>query len=83
VFIFDYYGAFNRLIPFNDLKDITVEKKCLIGFRDTIMEVIQLKNLASTKYALPVLSEKRKSLKFINNKLYILTQTRLNIYRLD
>ena len=83
VFIFDYYGAFSRLIPIKDLRDITVEKKCLIGFRDTIMEVIQLKNLQSTIYAVPDLAEKIKSLKFINNKLYILTQTGLNIYRLD
>jgi hypothetical protein len=83
VFIFDYYGAFSRLIPIKDLSDITIEKNYLIGFKDKIMEVVQLKNLTSTKYALPVLSEKIKSLKFINNKLYILTQTGLNIYRLD
>ena len=83
VFIFDYYGAFSRLIPIKDLRDITVEKKCLIGFRDKIMEVVQLKNLTSTKYAVPDLAEEIKSLKFINNKLYILTQTGLNIYRLD
>ncbi len=83
VFVFDYYGAFNRLIPIKDLNNITIEKKCLIGFTHTIMEVIQLNNLASIKYALPVLSEKIKSLKFINNKLYILTQTSLNIYRID
>jgi len=83
VFVFDYYGAFSRLIPIKDLSDITIEKNYLIGFRDNIMEVVQLKNLTSTKYALPVLAEKIKSLKFINNKLYILTQTSLNIYRLD
>ncbi len=83
VFIFDYYGAFNRLIPINNLSDITIEKNYLVGFRDTIMEVVQLKNLTSKKYALPVLNEKIKSLKFINNKLYILTQTGLNIYRLE
>ena len=83
VFIFDYYGAFSRLIPIKDLRDISVEKKCLIGFRDTIMEVIQLKNLTSTKYAVPDLAEKIKSLKFINNKLYILSQKGLNIYGLD
>jgi len=83
VFVFDYYGAFSRLIPIKDLSDITIEKNYLIGFRDNIMEVVQLKNLTSTKYALPVLAEKIKSLKFINNKLYILAQTSLNIYRLD
>jgi hypothetical protein len=83
VFIFDYYGAFSRLIPIKDLRDITVEKKCLIGFRDKIMEVVQLKNLTSTKYTVPDLAEKIKSLKFINNKLYILTQNGLNIYSLD
>jgi hypothetical protein len=83
VFIFDYYGAFSRLIPIKDLRDITVEKKCLIGFRDKIMEVVQLKNLTSTKYEVPDLAEKIKSLKFINNKLYILTQNGLNIYSLD
>jgi hypothetical protein len=69
VFIFDYYGGFSRLIPIRDLNDITIEKNYLIGFRDKIMEVVQLKNLNSTKYALPVLTEKVKSLKFINNKL--------------
>ena len=83
VFIFDYYGAFSRLIPIKDLRDITVEKKCLIGFRDKIMEVVQLKNLTSTKYTVPDLAEKIKSLKFINNKLYILSQKGLNIYGLD
>lgn len=83
VFIFDYYGAFNRKIPFKDLNHIAIEKNCLIGFTDTIMEVIQLKNLTIRKYTLPILPEKIKSLKFVNNKLYILTQTRLNIYRLD
>jgi muramoyltetrapeptide carboxypeptidase LdcA involved in peptidoglycan recycling len=83
VFIFDYYGAYNRLIPLKDLRHIDVEKNCLIGFSDTIMEVTQLKNVDSKKYTLPNLSEKIKSLKFVNNKLYILTQTSLNIYRLD
>jgi hypothetical protein len=83
VFIFDYYGAYNRLIPLKDLRHIDVEKNCLIGFSDTIMEVTQLKNVDSKKYILPNLSEKIKSLKFVNNKLYILTQTSLNIYRLD
>ena len=83
VFIFDYYGAFSRLIPTKDLSDITIEKNYLIGFRDSIMEVVQMKYLTSTKYALPVLTEKIKSLKFINNRLYILTKTSLNIYRLD
>jgi len=83
VFIFDYYGAYNRLIPLKDIRHIDVEKNCLIGFSDTIMEVTQLKNVDSKKYILPNLSEKIKSLKFVNNKLYILTQTSLNIYRLD
>jgi len=83
VFIFDYYGAYNRLIPLKDIRHIDVEKNCLIGFSDTIMEVTQLKNVDSKKYTLPNLSEKIKSLKFVNNKLYILTQTSLNIYRLD
>ena len=83
VFVFDYYGAFSRLIPIKDLSDITIEKNYLIGFRDNIMEVVQLKNLTSKKYTLPTLAEKTKAFKFINNKLYILTQTSLNIYRLD
>ncbi len=83
VFIFDYYGAYNRKIPLKDLNHIVVEKNCLIGFTDTIMEVIQLNNMVSKKYTLPILAEKIKSLNFINNRLYILTQTRLNIYRLD
>ncbi len=83
VFIFDYYGGFNRRIPLNGLSQIHVEKNCLTGFTDTIMEVIQLKNLESKKYSLPILAEKIKSLNFINNKLYILTQKSLNIYRLE
>jgi len=83
VFIFDYYGAYNRNIPLKDLSHIAVEKNCLIGFTDTIMEVIQLKNLTTKKYALPILSEKIKSIKFVNNKLYILTQTSIYIYRID
>jgi len=83
VFVFDYYGAYNRLIPLKDLSHVAVEKNCLIGFTDTIMEVIQLKNLTTKKYALPILPEKIKSLKFVNNKLYVLTQKSINIYRLD
>jgi hypothetical protein len=83
VFIFDYYGAYNRNISLKDLSHVVVEKNCLIGFTDTTMVVIQLKNLTTKKYALPILKEKIKSLKFINNKLYVLTQTSLNIYRLD
>jgi hypothetical protein len=83
VFIFDYYGAYNRNIPLKDLSHVAVEKNCLIGFTDTFMEVIQLKNLTTKKYALPILPEKIKSLKFVNNKLYVLTQKSINIYRLD
>jgi hypothetical protein len=83
VFIFDYYGAYNRNIPLKDLSHVAVGKNCLFGFTDTTMEVIQLNNMASKKYTLPILAEKIKSLNFINNRLYILTQTSLNIYRLD
>jgi hypothetical protein len=83
IFIFDYYGAFKSRVQFKGLSDITVEKKCLIGFTNKIMEVVQLNNMASRKISLPILAEKIKSLKFINNKLYILTQTSLHIYRLD
>jgi len=83
MFIFDYYGAYNRNIPLKDLSHVAVEKNCLIGFTDTFMEVIQLKNLTTKKYALPILPEKIKSLKFVNNKLYVLTQKSINIYRLD
>jgi hypothetical protein len=83
VFIFDYYGAYKSNIPLKDLSHVAVEKNCLIGFTDRIMEVIQLKNLTTKKYALPVLPEKIKSIKFVNNKLYILTQKSIYIYRLD
>jgi len=83
VFIFDYYGAYNRNIPLKDLNHIAVEKNCLVGFTNTIMEVIQLKNLTTEKYVIPILPEKIKSLKFVNNKLYILTQTSIYIYRLE
>ena len=83
IFIFDYYGAFIRHIPIKGLSQISVEKNYLIGFADNFMEVVQLTNLTSKKYALPIFPEKIKSIKFINNKLYILSQTSIDIYRLD
>ena len=80
-FIFDYYGALQKTIPFTRWHNPAVAKKRMFGFNDN-HELLsyELNSMNLRKYALPVFFKDILSIKAMNNKVYLLKADGLEIY---
>ncbi|MBS1927461.1 MAG: hypothetical protein JST95_02565 [Bacteroidetes bacterium] len=79
-YIFDYYGALKNKLPFLHWEDIAIGRNVIAGFSENHLHRYALGSLTEKDYALPAISKERISITSINNKLYILRPTRLDIY---
>lgn len=79
-YIFDYYGAFKNHLPFLHWEDISAGKSTISGFSKNQLHSYTLKSLNQKNYTLPSFSRDRIAITSMNNKLYILKSTGLEIY---
>lgn len=79
-YIFDYYGAFKNHLPFLHWEDISAGKGTVSGFSENQLHMYTLKSLNLKNYILPSFSKNRIAITSMNNKLFILNPTGLEIY---
>lgn len=79
-YIFDYYGGYQKNLPFLHWKNIGVEKDYLYGFNGNIMHSYKINSLALNDYALPTYFNNYSSIKIMNGKIYLLKQDGIEIY---
>lgn len=82
VYIFDYYGAFKQRLAFYGWKDFEVSGKTVYGFDETFYYVQKDKLPDTKRYALPLAFSSFERLKPGNDKVYLLTQGRIDVYQL-
>lgn len=79
-FIFDYYGALQKTIPFPRWQNIAVAKKRMFGFNNNELISYELNTMNLRKYSLPSFFTEFQSIKAMNNKVYLLKAEGLEIY---
>lgn len=82
-FIFDYYGALKNQLPFLHWTDIAVSKNQIMGFSENQFHSYTLKSLDLKNFHLPPLTKDRISISAMNNKLYVLKTSGLEIYSIQ
>ncbi len=82
-YIFDYYGALKNKIPFLHWKNVEVFGKDLYGFGDSCLYQYTLSSLNLREYALPKSFTSSTAIEIENNKVYLLKQNELGIYKVQ
>lgn len=82
-FVFDYYGAYKNLIPLLNWKNIAIGHNLIYGFAGAILYSYELNSLSLNEYHLPEFVKEYKSIKAINNKLYLLKKDGVEIYTIE
>ena len=82
-FVFDYYGAYKNLIPLLSWKNIAIGHNLIYGFAGAILYSYELNSLSLNEYHLPEFVKEYKSIKAINNKLYLLKKDGVEIYTIE
>lgn len=79
-FIFDYYGALQKNLPFSGWQNPTVAKKRMYGFNNGELLSYELGSMNLRKYPLPSFFQEIRSMKAMNNKVYLLKDDGVEIY---
>ena len=82
-FVFDKYTTFKNNLPFLNWNNISVQNNKLFGFSTDTMFVYNTKSLELKKYNLPSIVKAYKSIKIINNYLYVLKENEIEIYKFE
>jgi len=82
-FVFDKYTTFKNNLPFLNWDNISVQNNKLFGFSIDTMFVYNTKSLELKKHGLPAAIKAYKSIKIINNYLYVLRENEIEIYKID
>jgi hypothetical protein len=82
-FVFDYYGAYKNLIPLLNWNNIAFGRSCIYGFVGSILYSYEFNSLNLNEYHLPEFLKEYKSIKAINNKLYLLKNDGVEIYTIE
>ena len=80
IYIFDYYGAFKKRIPFTGWKDFTVINNTLFGRNDRLLFRYEPGSLQLQEYPIPAAMANALKIKITPDNLYVLRPERLEIY---
>ena len=79
--IFDYYGSFKSMIPLRDLSFIGMNNSVIYGFSENSLMLINTDNGSISKIPLPINREKLKQIRYMNDYLYMLTDSGIIIQK--
>lgn len=81
-YIFDSYGSYKNNLPFKSWNNIAINNKTIYGFSNDTLFTYNLGTLSLQEYKLPESISKYKSIKAVNNNLYLLKKDGLEIYQI-
>ncbi|WP_153798166.1 hypothetical protein [Foetidibacter luteolus] len=84
-YLFDYYGAFQKKLPYTNWKDVQVADNFLSGYQNNQLISLPLNNFAADATALRTSIDITTALKaqYQNGRLYVLNAAGLTIYSLQ
>ena len=82
-FIFDIYGSLKSKLPFANWKNIEVLNKTLYGFTDNTLHQYKTGSLELKDYNLPLYFNNAMQAKAMNNKIYLLNDTGLQVFSVN
>ncbi|UEG50971.1 hypothetical protein LK994_05720 [Ferruginibacter lapsinanis] len=82
-YIFDYYGALKNKIPFLHWKNVEVIGKDIYGFGDSCLYQYPLSSLNLKEYILPKSFSTATEIEIENNKVYLLKEDGLQVYKVQ
>jgi hypothetical protein len=81
-YIFDYYGGFKNRLAFLNWTNVEVNGSTVYGFAGNKLYSYLLKSLQLKEYQLPAFFGKFISIKAMNDRVYLLNDGGIDIYRL-
>jgi hypothetical protein len=81
-YVFDYYGAYKNKIPYLNWKSVEVFGKTLLGIGDNCIYQYEIGSFNLKEFAMPIHSVNPLQSKISNNKLYLLNENGLEVYRI-
>ena len=81
-YIFDYYGGFKNRLVFLNWSNVEVNSNTVYGFSKNNLYSYQLKMLNLKEYKLPGFFGNATSIKVMNGKVYLLRESRIDIYQI-
>ena len=81
-FIFDYYGAFIKSLPFKGWKDVSVNGNLMYGFADGKLQAYESKTLKLDTFPF-ALKETDKKVLVVNNNVFLLNETGVHVFSLN
>lgn len=82
VYIFDYYGSFKNRLPFTDWKSISVIGKTIYGFGPEHLFRYTPPGPLPVAFNLPQSLQNAERTELINQRIYILKNNRLSVYKM-
>ncbi len=82
-FVFDKYTTFKNNLAFFNWNNISVQNNKLYGFSKDTMFVYDTKSFELKKYGLPATINAYKSIKLLNDYLYVLKENEIEIYKFE
>ncbi|MEO7445046.1 MAG: hypothetical protein ABIT96_02030 [Ferruginibacter sp.] len=80
--IFDYYGSLKNTIPLLHWQQVSVNDNFISGISAGSLLLYSLKDKIVRGYTLPAFLQQVQGLKAMNNRLYVLVKTGVEIYRI-
>ena len=81
-YIFDYYGTLKNRLPYLNWTNTAVVDKIVYGFQNGYLHQYKTGSFDQRTYQLPLSIQNFKQIRAINNKLYVLKKSGLEIYRI-
>jgi outer membrane protein assembly factor BamB len=81
-FLFDYYGAYRKLIPVKGWEFVNVSGNILYGFKEGKLFTYQLDTNVEKQFLLPSAFKNNKVLKAVNGKLYLLKNDGVYVFEI-
>ncbi len=81
IFIFDRYATYLKTIPLKNLKSFQIINNKIVYLEDSFIKTLDLKTYDETTFKLPQIEDELLNATLDNQRLYVITKTKLCIYR--